>query len=62
VDYLQERFECWAREEEGISLTILTRHPLSERATYLNLMVDGMWRGFKGFHELAQRGDVRVIQ
>jgi hypothetical protein len=57
MDDLQERFESWAREDEGIHPSLLAPHPTPDRATYLNGIVDGMWRGFKGYHELAQRAE-----
>jgi len=52
-DALQERFERWAHEDEGLDISLLVRHPIPERATYVNTIVDGMWRGFKGYHALV---------
>ncbi|NPT59715.1 hypothetical protein [Paraburkholderia elongata] len=54
---LLERFELWAREEEGLQESMFMKHPLPDQATYLDRVVDGMWRGFKGYHEMVQRGD-----
>jgi hypothetical protein len=66
MDALQERFERWAHEDEGIALSLLEPHPTPERATYLSAIVDGMWRGFKGHHALmlsqataVQPGEIR---
>lgn len=33
------------------------KHPLPATAMYLDRMVDALWRGFKGHHELVLRGD-----
>lgn len=54
---LIERFELWAREEEGIQEAMFRKHPLPDQAMYLDRVVDGMWRGFKGYHEMVLRGD-----
>lgn len=53
---LLEQFELWARVEEGIQDSMLRKHPLPDLATYLDRVVDGMWRGFKGYHDMVQRG------
>lgn len=52
---LIERFELWAREEEGIQEAMLRKHPLPDMATYLDRIVDALWRGFKGYHEMVLR-------
>lgn len=57
---LIEQFELWARDEEGIQEAMFRKHPLPDQAMYLDRVVDGMWRGFKGYHELVLRGDAQV--
>jgi hypothetical protein len=36
---------------------MMRKHPLPNEALYLDRIVDALWRGFKGYHELVQRGD-----
>ena len=35
---------------------MFTKHPLSSEAIYLDRIVDALWRGFSGYHELVVSG------
>jgi hypothetical protein len=56
ADLLQQ-FELWARTEQGLQDSMLRKHPLADTAIYLDRIVDALWRGFNGYHELVLRGD-----
>ncbi|MFM0058557.1 hypothetical protein PQR64_23325 [Paraburkholderia phytofirmans] len=51
------QFELWARTDQGLQESMMRKHPLPDEALYLDRIVDALWRGFKGYRELVQRGD-----